>query len=331
MNPSLMRSVSNERWIKYYSSSHNILLVGEGDFSFSLCLGMTFGCATNIVATTLDSYDGLITKYKNAEANLMILRILGATVLHGVDATRMWNLHDLRCKKFHRIIYNFPHAGFLGMESDPAVMMMHRDLVRGFLHNASTMLTVDGEIHVNHKAKAPFDSWRIEDLGSECSLVCIAQDEFRIRDYPGYNNKRGSGSRADEPFPLGACKTYRFRLHPVVVNNLMTRKLDLNPQAPQMYMTRGVSVQDYASECQRIFRRYLMHIDETFGDTSYDVGRSVKEALSLGYEMYMNNAAAPGRGRPLGGFITILEELHRLSIWRSERLRQMFVMISDTR
>lgn len=47
---------SKERWIKNYSSRHNILLVGEGDFSFSLSLAMAFGSATNILATTLDSY-----------------------------------------------------------------------------------------------------------------------------------------------------------------------------------------------------------------------------------------------------------------------------------
>lgn len=47
---------NKEKWIKHYSSGHNILLVGEGDFSFSLCLGMTFGSANNIVATSLDSY-----------------------------------------------------------------------------------------------------------------------------------------------------------------------------------------------------------------------------------------------------------------------------------
>lgn len=47
---------NKERWIKQYSSSHRILFVGEGDFSFSVSLGMDFGSATKIVATTLDSY-----------------------------------------------------------------------------------------------------------------------------------------------------------------------------------------------------------------------------------------------------------------------------------
>ncbi|XP_057765396.1 heavy metal-associated isoprenylated plant protein 41-like [Salvia miltiorrhiza] len=349
-----MDSEANQRWIKYYSSAHAILLVGEGDFSFSLCLGKTFGSATNIVATSLDSYDVLLNNYKYALANLVILGILGASVLHGVDATQMMTHPELRCKKFDRIIYNFPHAGFYGKEDNPDMMMMHRELVRGFLQNACSMLDVNGEIHVNHKTTAPFDSWKIEDLGSACSLVCIAQDEFRIEDYPGYNNKRGSGSRADEPFPLGACKTYRFRLCPVAVNCMMMRNLRLMPwmlrtpvgvqvqqQAPmapftsQMFPTPplvvqrqplfmpvydgGAALRCHESKCRRIYGRYLnhAHAEETFGDTNYDVQSSVDAALPLGHEMHVSNAVP---GRPWSGN---LEEVQHLSISRSERLRQM--------
>ncbi|KAK1317646.1 Uncharacterized protein QJS10_CPA05g02071 [Acorus calamus] len=43
-----------EKWVKDYASFHEILLVGEGDFSFSLCLAFSFGSATNIVASSLD-------------------------------------------------------------------------------------------------------------------------------------------------------------------------------------------------------------------------------------------------------------------------------------
>lgn len=45
-----------EIWKEDYSSAHKILLVGEGDFSFSLCLARAFGSSTNIVATTVDTH-----------------------------------------------------------------------------------------------------------------------------------------------------------------------------------------------------------------------------------------------------------------------------------
>ncbi|KAL8469613.1 hypothetical protein ACS0TY_032459 [Phlomoides rotata] len=321
---------SKERWIKQYSSGHNILLVGEGDFSFSLSLGMAFGSATNIVATTLDSYDGLINKYKNAISNVALLKFLGATLLYGVDATYMTNVPDLRWKKFDRIIYNFPHAGFHGLESDPHLIMMHRNLVLGFLWNASIMLCVDGEVHINHKITAPFDSWRIEDLALECSLICIGHDTFDIKDYPFYRNKRGSGRRSDEAFPLGASSTFKFKLNPAAAEEVL-RKLHSRMSSSshqvfamppvQVYDVRGLPWHNYTSECQKLFGGYLNHVDATFGSESYDVRRSVEEAMRLGFEMYAS--AVPGR--PSVGFIGILEELHNKSILRLQRLQQMLL------
>ncbi|XP_042485915.1 heavy metal-associated isoprenylated plant protein 41-like [Macadamia integrifolia] len=59
--------IHSNGWLKHYSSSHQILLVGEGDFSFSLYLALSFGSASNIVATSLDSYDSVISKYEKGE------------------------------------------------------------------------------------------------------------------------------------------------------------------------------------------------------------------------------------------------------------------------
>ncbi|XP_020255312.1 heavy metal-associated isoprenylated plant protein 41-like [Asparagus officinalis] len=200
------------KWAKHYSSIHQILIVGDGDFSFSLSLAYAFGSAFNIVATSKDSYVSVLKKYKRAKSNLQCLKELGATILHGVDATKMKYHTELRMQKFDRIVFNFPHAGFKGKEDNMRVMNLHKKLVNGFFKNASRMLRPYGEVHVSHKVEHPFHKWNLEELASKSSLIMIECTNFSIEDYPGYNNKRGDGSRCDQPFRLGECRTFMFRI-----------------------------------------------------------------------------------------------------------------------
>lgn len=341
-----------EKRLMHYSSFHQILLVGEGDFSFSLCLAHSFASASNIVASSLDPYDVLIKMYKKAKSNLEALEKLGASLLFGVDATKMKLHTDLKMWKFDRIIYNFPHAGFHGKEDNRLMINMHRDLVHGFFRNASGMLRANGEIHVNHKTTAPFSHWNLEELASQNSLVLFECVDFKKEDYPGYNNKRGAGSRCDEPFRLGACSTFKFRFSPTAMK--MSRIVchsDLNHRGSQqinlMQMQQWPGSSDYrgpgrnilanmngiprhmglpltisvSNECSRIFDGYFNHAVETFGRTGYDVGYTVHEALRLGFERYM----AEGPGRTLTGYINLLHELQHLSRLRSALLQRMLL------
>lgn len=66
-----------------------------------------------------DSCSDVVTKkYSQAKSNIQNLEKLGAAVLHGVDATKMKLHTDLSMRKFDRIIFNFPHAGFYGKEDE---------------------------------------------------------------------------------------------------------------------------------------------------------------------------------------------------------------------
>ncbi|XAR67324.1 hypothetical protein NMG60_11002031 [Bertholletia excelsa] len=320
----MAKQEQTEVWVKHYCSSHNILLVGEGDFSFCLSLAQSFGSASNIVASSLDSYDVLIKKYKQAKSNWEKLEFLGASLLHGVDATKMRLHNDLRMRKFDRIIFNFPHAGFHGKEDMKHVIKMHSNLVNGFFNNASCMLRVNGEVHVNHKTKPPFSHWNIEEIAQQNSLVLIECVDFHIEDYPGYNNKRGDGIRCDEPFPLGKCSTFKFKFLPTAKKRLnMLKNVHIADRDSQWLQANcyayGVPqpIVHVRDECYRIFSEYFNHATETFGRIDYNVSYSVHEALKLGFDKYM------AEGRNSNGYLWILEELHHLTILRLAWLRNM--------
>ncbi|KAF7141674.1 hypothetical protein RHSIM_Rhsim06G0233400 [Rhododendron simsii] len=335
----VIRAEEEEReiWVKHYCSSHQILLVGEGDFSFSLSLAHSFGSASNIVASSLDSFAELTKKYKQVKSNLVKLVKLGAYLLHEVDATSMKLHTDLQMRKFDRIIFNFPHAGFYGKEDNKDLIKMHREIVHGFFRNARGMLRANGEIHVNHKTTTPFNLWNLEELASQNSLALIGCVDFKAEDYPGYNNKKGNGLNSDDPFPLGACSTYKFGISPHTkkMQNFVETPIEMvrqpiaavpRPMVPYEFQQPQTNFAPYASnipgyvvsqptvgirsERSRIFRGYSSHVMETFGRNGCDgdVYNSVHEPL--GFATYM--AEVEGRARLEWVYRTLnLEELHR--------------------
>nr|GMC49787.1 heavy metal-associated isoprenylated plant protein 41-like [Ipomoea batatas] len=283
-----------ERWLMHYSSLHQILVVGDGDFSFSLCLANSFGSASNILASSHDSYDTVTKKYKNAKSNIEKLWHLGATIFHKVDATKMERQTDVEMRKFDRIVFNFPHAGFCGKEDSDRVIKMHRELIRGFFRNASRMLRAFGEIHVSHKTTGPFCRWNLDELAKESSLVLIDCVDFNKADYPGYNQKRGDGARCDEPFPLGECRTFKFIFPPSAYkipkslnrNGLAQRHSRVSVTTPQLstkfdapFRFNAHTAMTGSSHCAglpqtserfQIFGQYFNHhARETFGKVEY--------------------------------------------------------------
>ncbi|CAK9145048.1 unnamed protein product [Ilex paraguariensis] len=191
-----------EKWIKHYSSSHNILLVGEGDFSFAASLAEAFGSASNMVATSLDS----------KVANLKKLEDYGCTIVHEVDANTMSQHPLLKVKAFDRIVFNFPHAGlnYFMCEHSMVQIELHQNVVKGFLMNARDMLTENGQVHVTHKTSYPFTLWEIAKLAEEGGLQLVEEVPFTKWDYPGYHNKRAYGYKSNRAFPVGECSTFKF-------------------------------------------------------------------------------------------------------------------------
>ncbi|XP_059069424.1 heavy metal-associated isoprenylated plant protein 41 [Cryptomeria japonica] len=220
-----------EKRIMHYSNFHHILLVGEGDFSFSAALAKAFGSAENIVATSLDSREEVISSYNSGQDNLRSLEKRRAMTLHSVDAKTMKKHEILREMLFDRIVFNFPHAGFFGKENDNKLIKKHRHLLKMFFKNGMAMLNNMGEIHVTHKEKDPYDKWKLVEQAETCGLLFKESVDFNKAEYPGYTNRRGAGPNIGYTFHLGECRTYMF----IVRESMTTPCMSLNYNKESVY------------------------------------------------------------------------------------------------
>ncbi|KAL8171832.1 hypothetical protein V2J09_023636 [Rumex salicifolius] len=209
--PPLTKAMKRAR-LGPYGWEQKILLVGEGDFSFSASLAVAFGDASNMIATSLDSLEFLMKNYAKAATNISELTTKSCKVIHGVDATRMARHPKLRSLKFDIVVYNFPHAGFANRNaSRQDQISKHQALVKGFLKNAKKMIKEeDGQIHVTHKCSSFFLEWNLEILGSSQGLRLVEESPFKRGRYPGYATKYGFGGDAN--FNCVPSKTYKFQL-----------------------------------------------------------------------------------------------------------------------
>ena len=167
-----------------YKSTHNILVIGDGDLTFSLSLASALG-GSKIVATTFDSLSVLRKKYQGVYATIAALEAVGATVLHNVDATSM----DERLgRDYHRIVFNFPHVGGATEED----VKLNQELLRGYFAQSLGRLAATGECHVPLRRTLFYDSWDIVAQAERAGMRLSRVEKFE-GDYLSYENQRTSG------------------------------------------------------------------------------------------------------------------------------------------
>ena len=168
-----------------YHPGMSVLTVGDGDFSFSLAVArILFGTTqqsrsdvttkSKLVATSYESEDTLRRVYPNFDETLDELHQLGATTLYQVDATRLDKTlagESSSVQQFHRICWNFPCTAIAkGQDGQNQEMEDNKELIRKFVVSAMHYLATncgDGEIHIAHKSKPPYDQWKLEDVALE--------------------------------------------------------------------------------------------------------------------------------------------------------------------
>ena len=88
-----------------------ILILGDGNFSFSLAFCKLLGCR-DMVATSFDSHSDLLDKYPEVEGTLAQLKTkYHCEIIHEVNATLALPQQLKDHRRFNHIVFNYPHLG----------------------------------------------------------------------------------------------------------------------------------------------------------------------------------------------------------------------------
>ncbi|OWM85913.1 uncharacterized protein At4g26485-like [Punica granatum] len=75
--------------------------------------------------------------------------------------------------------------GFIYKEHSFEQIRLHQELVQGFLSNASSMLSYDGQVHITHKTAYTFSAWDRVGLAKKVSMRLVRSVQFLALVLPG--------------------------------------------------------------------------------------------------------------------------------------------------
>ncbi|KAF3923949.1 hypothetical protein AA313_de0209731 [Arthrobotrys entomopaga] len=195
---------STKPFIPFNPLSSALLLIGEGDFSFTNSLINTphISPSTILTTTTNESEPSTLEKYPHSEPTIATLKSSSSRhkLLFNIDVTKKYP-KAITSKRYDAIIFNFPHTGGLSTHLDRQIRA-NQQLLLSFFKNSIPLLSDDdgdhhhsGRIIVTLFEGLPYTQWNIRELAKSCGLACTRSFKFDGSVYVGYTHMRTIGAR----------------------------------------------------------------------------------------------------------------------------------------
>ena len=175
-------SVKKTSFFTYQVLKGNTLFVGEGNLSFALSITkVPYISTSNLVATTYEKDSDLS---EEAQQNAKVLKQSGASVLNGIDATKLSQYFPQQ--KFDTIVFQFPNAGSREPEygRNPNYI-----LIRDFLKGAASCLVPSGKILVTAVDNPHYQgAFQFEEAAEKGGYGILGSYPFDPEFFPGYSH-----------------------------------------------------------------------------------------------------------------------------------------------
>lgn len=223
-----------------------VLVVGDGDLSYSRALSLLLSNNACVIPTVYDQEEELYSKYPQAAAHVKALgaapNVWPSGVMFGVDARTIDKLRGL--PRLDVVVFHFPHTGS-GIKDRARNIRGNQEVLMGFFSacaslfagypkaadavsytsslaaaSAATDTAVPAssypkvpEVQVTLKLGDPYDDWNVKSLAKAAGFHSIHAFKFVPSLYSGYAHCRTDGGREDRAeFDHKAARTTVFRM-----------------------------------------------------------------------------------------------------------------------
>ncbi|KAK0055081.1 ferredoxin-fold anticodon-binding domain-containing protein 1 [Biomphalaria pfeifferi] len=193
-------------------SPGNVLIVGDGDFSFTVSLMKKANLVGPQVTTSTIQTKDAIQQLQLGSENIDFLTEIGVDVLFETDARELHSHPVVRLKDYHRIIFNFPLA-------DRHNIKKNRALLEEFFASCHQILVCEGHVFVtlckgqggtpaDQPMRSWHDSWQVLAMAANAGFLLNNILTFDISSFPGYHS---TGFRfQDKSFSTDGALTHIF-------------------------------------------------------------------------------------------------------------------------